>query len=70
MSVQELALRLPRTEKWRLAEALWADLRQDDAEINSPAWHEKALQETRLRVESGEEIAVDWDIAKQQLRTN
>ena len=70
MSIQELALRLPRVEKWRLVEALWADLSHDDVDVESPGWHEEVLRETGLRVDSGEEVAVDWDVAKQQLRRN
>jgi hypothetical protein len=70
MSVQELALRLPRVEKLRLMEALWDNLSHDEAEVESPAWHEAALRATELRVNSGEEAPVDWDVAKRQLRRN
>ena len=68
MSVQELALRLPRVEKLRLMEALWDNLSHDEAQVESPAWHKAALRATELRVHSGAETPVDWDVAKRQLR--
>ena len=68
MSVQELAMRLPRVEKLRLMEALWDDLRHEGVEVDSPSWHEAVLRETEQRVASGEETPLDWDAAKHHLR--
>ena len=48
MSVSDIK-QLPRQEKLRLMEALWADLSQDDAELESPAWHGEALRTTAGR---------------------
>ena len=59
---------LPRQEKLRLMEALWADLSRDEAEVESPAWHADALRETAERVARGEEKMLDWDQAKAKLR--
>jgi hypothetical protein len=69
MSVQELAMQLPRVEKLRLMEALWDDLSHNEVELDSPAWHEAVLRETEKRVASGEEAPLDWDTAKRHLRS-
>lgn len=68
VSVQEQVLQLPRAEKLRLMEALWADLSHRDDEFESPSWHEAVLRETEARVASGREEQVEWAEAKRQLR--
>lgn len=50
-------------EKLQAMEALWADLSRNGA-LESPAWHEDVL-----RARAGEENFVDWETAKQQLRS-
>jgi len=67
MSTLEIQ-RLPRQEKLRLMEALWADLSRDEAEVESPAWHADALRETAERAARGEEKVLDWEQAKTKLR--
>jgi len=67
MSALEIQ-RLPRQEKLRLMEALWADLSRDEAEVESPAWHADALRETAERVARGEEKILSWEQAKAKLR--
>jgi hypothetical protein len=67
MSALEIQ-QLPREEKLRLMEALWADLSRDEAEVESPAWHADALRETAERVTRGEEKVLDWEQAKTKLR--
>jgi hypothetical protein len=59
---------MPRREKLRLMEALWDDLSRDEAEVESPAWHETALAETEQRLAKGEEQVLDWEQAKAELR--
>ena len=59
---------MPRQEKLRLMEALWADLSRNEAELESPAWHADALRETSERVARGEEKILDWEQAKAELR--
>ena len=59
---------MPRREKLRLMEALWADLSRDEAEVESSAWHADALRETSERVARGEEKILDWEQAKAELR--
>jgi hypothetical protein len=58
---------MPRQEKLRLMEALWADLSREEAEVESPAWHADALRETSERVARGEEKILDWEQAKLDL---
>jgi hypothetical protein len=69
MSVQEMAMHLPRVDKLRLMEALWTDLSHREEDLDSPGWHETALLETERRLASGEEIEMNWDEAKRQLRS-
>jgi hypothetical protein len=67
MSVLEIQ-QMPRSEKLKLMEALWADLSRDEAELESPAWHADALRETSERVARGEEKVLDWEPVKAELR--
>jgi hypothetical protein len=59
---------MPRREKLRLMEALWADLSRDEAEVESPAWHAAALRETSELLARGEETTLGWEEAKKKLR--
>jgi hypothetical protein len=59
---------MPRQEKLRLMEALWEDLSRDEAELESPPWHETALTETQQRLANGQEKVLDWEQAKADLR--
>ncbi|NLT71658.1 MAG: addiction module protein [Verrucomicrobiaceae bacterium] len=67
MSVEELALGLPRLEKLRLMEALWCDLSRHADTFESPAWHEDALKETEARLADGREAIYDWSEVKKIL---
>jgi hypothetical protein len=66
MSALEIQ-QMPRQEKLKLMEALWADLSRNEAELESPAWHADALRETSERRARGEEALLDWDEAKAKL---
>ena len=59
---------MPREEKLRLMESLWADLSRDEAELESPGWHATALAETQQRLANGQEQVLDWEQAKADLR--
>jgi len=61
---------LPRNEKLLLMEYLWKDLSEDKDEFEIPEWHKSVLTETETRVEEGKEEAIDWTVAKRQLRKN
>ena len=67
MSALEIQ-QLPRQEKLKLMEILWADLSRDEAELESPAWHADALRETSERLARGEEKILNWEQAKAELR--
>jgi Putative addiction module component len=67
MSALEIQ-RMPRREKLKLMETLWAELSRDDAEFESPAWHADALRETSERRARDEEALMDWEQAKTKLR--
>ena len=59
---------MTRDEKLRAMEALWANLAEDDATLESPEWHQEVLKETETRLKSGEEKVLDWADAKRVLR--
>jgi Putative addiction module component len=55
-------------KKPRATEELWKSLSQEEARLESPPWHKKALAETAARHEAGEEQPIDWGAAKRELR--
>ncbi|MDY6825290.1 MAG: addiction module protein [Thermodesulfobacteriota bacterium] len=59
---------LSKEEKLRVMEAIWEDLSREDKGVESPGWHQKALQETERRFSTGDEKIVDWQAAKKELR--
>ena len=60
---------MSRQDKLIAMEALWSDLTGDDQELESPAWHEVALSDTEARVKAGLEQSLDWNDAKEKLRS-
>ena len=59
---------LSREEKLRVMEAIWEDLATDDEMVESPTWHQQALQETESRLSSGQEKIINWQDTKKELR--
>jgi hypothetical protein len=59
---------LPKEEKLRMMELLWADLTSSPDEVDSPSWHKTELEATASRVANGEEVPVDFTDAKMILR--
>lgn len=55
---------LPASEKLHLIEQLWDRL--DDADIVSPDWHKKVLDERRKRYENGEVKTISLEEFKKQ----
>lgn len=55
-------------EKVTSMEALWQNLSREENLLDSPNWHKDELAATEQRVNSGEEIFVDWDEAKKRIR--
>jgi Putative addiction module component len=60
--------KMSRTEKLMAMEALWADLSQDEALVDSPPWHGDVLRESEQLVKAGKAKFMDWDTAKAVLR--
>lgn len=60
--------KMSTADKLLAMEQLWASLTTDEEALMLPAWHKKALLETELRVQAGEEEFIDWDEAKKSLR--
>lgn len=60
---------MSREEKLRAMEALWQEISKEDPAPESPAWHGEVLEQTRSRVSTGTEQAVDWEEAKRRLRS-
>ena len=60
---------MSRQDKLIAMEALWSDLSGNNQEFESPAWHEATLRETEARVKAGLEQILDWDDAKEKLRS-
>jgi Putative addiction module component len=55
-------------EKLQLLEAVWADLSRVPDELESPGWHEEALEETERRIQAGQATFSDWQKAKGSIR--
>ena len=62
--------RMSREDKLRAMEALWADLSQDEAEMESPGWHGAVLRETEQLVRKGKAKFSDWQSARRRIRTD
>ena len=59
---------LSREEKLRVMQDIWEDLSKNELELESPSWHQDALQKTKLRVDAGQVKILDWESAKKELR--
>jgi hypothetical protein len=68
MSIESLR-QLPRIEKLKLMEMLWDELSRPDDKFESPAWHAQELAATERRLPEGKEQVLDWDAAKESLRS-
>jgi hypothetical protein len=68
MTVESLR-QMPRSEKLKLMETLWEELSRPDDEFESPAWHGEELAATERRLAEGKEQVLEWDAAKQALRS-
>mgnify|MGYP001572078941 CR=1 FL=1 len=68
MAITLAIKRMSRADKLRAMEALWADLTQDETQLDSPAWHAEALRETERLVQKGKAKFSDWEEAKRRIR--
>lgn len=60
---------MPIDQKLRLMEAIWTEISRTSDDYVSPDWHGEELQETEKRRASGIEVAIDWETAKEKLRS-
>lgn len=67
-TLEEQVMKLPRLQKIRMMEKIWANLSQESYQLEPPAWHARELEETERRVEEGKEHFEDWSEAKRRLR--
>ena len=59
---------LPKRDKLKVMEMIWAELSAEDADLDSPSWHADLLRETETRTIQGVEPPLDWEDAKKTLR--
>ncbi len=55
-------------EKLFATETLWSDLSRNADTFEYPAWHGDVLRERDQSISEGNELSVDWNDAKRQLR--
>jgi len=55
-------------EKLRTMEELWESISREESRLDSPTWHQVALQETAARYGAGQEQPLDWAAVKRELR--
>ncbi len=70
MNLLESIHELPKIEKIKIMEFLWAELASAEEKYSSPKWHKDALSETERRMAEGTEKVIDWNQAKQLLRND
>lgn len=61
--------KMSTAEKLRLMEELWENLSSKEESLPSPAWHGAILAERERLISSGEESYIDWEVAKNDLRS-
>lgn len=69
MTIQKQALRLSKSEKLKLMEALWDDLSKNPNDFEAPGWHRGELERTEQQIAEGKARFVDWSEAKARLRS-
>ncbi len=54
-------------EKMRAMELLWDDLCRNQADIDSPPWHENVLRARENDLKEGKDKFLDWKQAKKDI---
>ena len=67
MSTQFQIDQMTVTEKLRIMEELWEDLRTRAAAVPMPQWHKDLLDEREQLIENGEAQFSDWETAKDRI---
>jgi hypothetical protein len=60
--------RMTLAQKMEVLEQVWDSVRQEEAQLDSPAWHGEILAERRHLVEEGKAKFSPWNEAKERLR--
>ena len=68
MNITELH-KLPALEKLKIIKALWGDLVGDESSLPNLAWHKTEVQETEEKYLSNIIEVLDWQQAKNELRS-
>ena len=68
MTLLESIHELPKIDKIKVMEFLWAELTLEDNKYSSPQWHKNTLRETEKRLADGKEKIINWSEAKILLR--
>jgi hypothetical protein len=55
-------------EKLKTMEEIWDDLVSHAESVPSPEWHKEVLDNRERAVREGTEEAIDWSIAKKELK--
>jgi len=58
------------TQKPDLMETLWADMANDEKNLESPAWHEAVLNDREAALNAGKATVSSWDEAKERIKKN
>jgi putative addiction module component (TIGR02574 family) len=66
MSIGEIQ-QLPLSEKLRIMEAIWEDLRLRADQVAVPQWHKDLLDSRRKAVDENREEILEWDEVKHSL---
>ena len=66
MSIGEIQ-QLPLSEKLRIMEAIWEELRNHADEVAVPEWHKDLLDARRKAVDESREEILEWDDVKHSL---
>ncbi|MEX0289343.1 MAG: addiction module protein, partial [Flavobacteriaceae bacterium] len=67
-ALEEEILKLPKLQKISIMERIWADLSQDEEQIEIPSWHHEELERAEKGLSEGKEKFEDWDEVKKRLR--
>lgn len=68
MAAIEAVREMNTAQKLALMETLWEDLRVDEANVPSPAWHAEALAQAQADFAAGGASFSDWQQVKERLR--
>ncbi len=68
MSVTLPLDQMTTAEKLQAMEDLWKSLTRKEFELESPAWHETVLADREERLAREEEVPIEWELAKEELR--